>query len=109
MTAPTPYERRARAIARSRQRRADELAPLLAEVDRAVAEVGWLRARPVVVGVMAPVPVTGPRGAWRRRLGKRTGARLLAELTALPVQVRLPLGFEHPSHPRPTLTEEVVT
>lgn len=89
--APTALERRAHAIARSRERRAAELAPLRAEVARRVEEVGWRQARPVVEAVMAPLRVTGPRGAWRHRVGKRTGARLLAGLRALPVQERLTL------------------
>ena len=91
MTARTLLERRSYAIARSRERRADELAPLVAEGDRAVAEVGWHRARPVVEAAMAPVRVTGPRGAWRHRVGKRTGGRIVAGLAQLPAQGRLPL------------------
>ena len=71
----TAHERRRYAIARSRQRRATELAPLVAEVDRLVSEVGWRQARPAVAAVMAPIRISGPRGAWRRRVGKRTGAR----------------------------------
>lgn len=65
---------------------------MLAEVDRLVSEVGWRAARPVVVSVLAPVRVTGPRGVWRHRLGKRAGARLLAALSELPAQGRLPLA-----------------
>ena len=88
----TTEQRRAHAIARSRERRAAELAPLRAEVDRLVEEVGWRQARPVVEAVMAPLRVTGPRGAWRHRMGKRSGARLRADLAVLPVQGRLDLG-----------------
>lgn len=91
-TTLTAHERRQRAIARSRERREHELAPLRSEVDRAVAEVGWRQARPIVEAVMAPVRVTGPRGVWRSRVGKRTGARILAGLRALPVQGHLNLG-----------------
>ncbi|HVC14459.1 MAG TPA: hypothetical protein VND62_06330 [Acidimicrobiales bacterium] len=98
----TGDQRKRYAIARTRERRADELAPLLAQVDRSVAEVGWRRARAVVADAMAPVRVTGPRGAWRRRMGKRTGARILAGLSTLPVQGRLPLNAQ----PGRTLTRE---
>ncbi len=100
MTAPAvgAHERRRRAIARSRERRAVELAPLRSEVARLVAEVGWSRARPVVREVLGPlVKVTGPRGAWRHRVGKRAGARIVAALFALPVQERLPLYVLQPS------------
>lgn len=89
--APTALERRAHAIAKSRERRDRELAPLRAEVDRLVEEVGWRQARPVVEAVMAPLRVTGPRGAWRHRMGERAGIRLLAGLRALPAQGRLTL------------------
>lgn len=89
--APTALERRAHAIAEARECRAAELAPLRAQVDALVSEVGWTRARPVVEAVMAPLRVTGLRGAWRHRVGKRNGARLLAALRALPVQGRLTL------------------
>lgn len=66
---------------------------LVAEVDRAVAEVGWHQARPVVVAVLGPgVPIVGPRGRWRGLLRKRTGARLLAALAVLPAQGRLALA-----------------
>ena len=94
MTAPvlTAHERRRRAIARSQERRAVELAPLLERIDELVHEVGWSQARPVVEGVMAPIRVTGPRGVWRSRMGRRTGARLVAGLSALPAQEHLELG-----------------
>lgn len=94
MTAPslTAHECRRYAIARSAERRDRELAPLRAEVARAVAEVGWSRARPVVEATFGPrVRVSGPRGAWRSRVGKRAGARLLAGLRGMPVQEHLPL------------------
>ena len=90
----TAHERRRYAIAEARERRERELAPLRAEVDRLVSEVGWRQARPIVEAVMVPLGlrVTGPRGAWRSRVGKRSGARLLAGLRALPVQGHLNLG-----------------
>ena len=102
-TATTALERRAHAIAEARERRDRELAPLRAEVDRVVSEVGWTRARPVVEAAMAPLRVTGPRGAWRHRVGKRAGGRILAGLRALPVQERLDFAA-HPS--RSLITEE---
>jgi hypothetical protein len=83
--------RRAAAIARSKRQRAAELAPLVAEVEALVAAVGWHQAAPVVVEIMSPVRVTGPRGAWRHRVGKRTGRRLVAALSPLPAQDHLPL------------------
>ena len=93
MSARTLLERRSYAIARSRERRATDLAPLRAEIDRLVAEAGWGRARPIVEAVLGPhVRVSGPRGAWRHRVGKRAGARIVAGLAALPVQGRLALG-----------------
>lgn len=67
--------------------------PLLAEVERLVVEVGWHQARPVVEAVRGPlVKVTTARSAWRRRVGKRSGGRLLADLAALSAQQRLPLA-----------------
>ena len=100
MSAYTALERRSYAIARSAEHRDHELAPLRAEVARAIAEVGWSRARPVVEAVLGPmVRVTGPRGAWRHRVGKRAGARIVAGLGALPVQGRLDIA----AHPRPTV------
>lgn len=97
----TAYERQRFAIDRDRHRARAERAVLVAEVDRAVAEVGWHQARPVVVSVLgASVPVTGPRGRWRGLLRKRTGARLLAALAVLPAQGRLAL-----THPTRSLQE----
>ena len=104
MSARTLLERRSYAIARSRERRADELAPLVAEVDRAVAEVGWRRARPVVEAAMTPVRVTGSRGRWRHRVGKRSGGRILAALSALPAQGRLDFA-RHPGRNVPVKEE----
>jgi hypothetical protein len=92
----TAHERRRYAIVKTRERRDRELAPLRAEVARAVAEVGWTRARPVVEATMAPVRVSGPRGVWRSRVGKRIGARILSALAALPVQERFTLSLVQP-------------
>ncbi len=92
MNTYTALERRRYAIVKGAEHREHDLAPLRAEVARAVAEVGWARARPVVEAVLGPmVRVTGPRGAWRHRVGKRAGARIVAGLGALPVQGRLAL------------------
>jgi hypothetical protein len=89
----TLAERRAVAIARARERRDRELVPLRAEVAEAIAAVGWRRARPVVASVLGPRwHVGGPRGTWWEHVGKRSGARILARLRALPVQGRLPFG-----------------
>ena len=104
MSARTLLERRSYAIARGRERRADELAPTLAEVDRLVAEVGWRRARPVVEAAMAPVRVSGPRGRWRHRVGKRSGGRIVAGLAALPVQERLWSKHRSPAPSRRSLS-----
>ena len=94
----TAHERRSYAIARSRERRAAELAPLLAGIDRLVSEVGWSRARPVVREVLGPhVLVSRPAGRWRAKVGKRAGARIVAAVTALPVQERLVLDVSQPS------------
>lgn len=90
------HERQQYAIARSRERRAAEMSSLVAEIDRLVAAVGWRQARPLVEDVMAPVRVTGSRGRWRQRIGKRTGRRLLEALCALPAQGRLALGWIAP-------------
>ena len=100
MTAPTltAHERRSYAIARSRGRRTAELAPLLAEVDRLVSEVGWSRARPVICAVLGPhVLVSRPAGRWRAKVGKRAGARIVAALSVLPVQERLALDVSQPT------------
>ena len=56
----TAHERRRYAIVKARERRAVVLAPVLAEINRLVAEVGWPQARPVAAAVMAPVRVAGP-------------------------------------------------
>lgn len=85
-----------RAIAHARAERAERLAAMVAEVDTAVAAVGWHRARPCVVAVLGPhVPITGPRGRWRRLLRLRSGRRLLALLDQLPAQGRL--AFDSPA------------
>jgi len=69
----THAERRAFAIAQARERMRVELAPLRAEVAAAIAGVRWRRAKPVVVAVLAPVPVRGRNGAWWERVGVRAG------------------------------------
>ena len=92
---PTPdtTSRQQQAIAHTRREQAAQRAELIAQVDAAVAEVGWSAARPVVVSVLGPgVPVSGARGRWRHLLRKRNGGRLLADLAALPVQERLRFG-----------------
>lgn len=94
------------AIARAREARREALAPIRSEVADAIALVGWRRAKPVVVAVMAPVSVSGRHGAWWERVGVRSGARILAGLDAIPRQGRLSLGpASHP--PRSLDTEEV--
>ena len=99
-TTLTAAQRQRYAIVKATERRAAELAPLLAEVDRLVAEIGWSRARPVVREVLGPlVKVTGPRGAWRHRVGKRVCARIVAALSDLPAQERFTLD----AHPRRSL------
>ena len=94
-------ERQRFAIHRAKERSAVERAALVAQVDAAVAAVGWHRARPQVAAVLPGVPLSGPRGRWRRLLRKASGRRLLAELAALPVQGRLAL--RPPSQPSPTV------
>jgi hypothetical protein len=84
-------ELRTFAVARAMERRRAELTPLGSEIAAAIARVGWRRARPVIVSVLAPVPVSGPHGAWWERVGKRSGTRIPAGLRALSVQGRLDL------------------
>ena len=91
MSTLTAAQRQRYAIVKGAERREHELAPLRAEIDRLVAEVGWRRARPVVEAAMAPIRVTGPRGVWRSRVGRRSGGRILAGLARIPTQGRLPL------------------
>lgn len=76
-------ERQAYAIARAREERRVELAPLRQEVANAIAVLGWRRAGPVVRAVMAPVPVSGLHGGWWSVVGKRNGARLLEALAGV--------------------------
>ena len=96
-----------RAIAHARAERAERLGALVADVDAAVAAVGWCQARPCVVAVLGPhVPISGPRGRWRRLLRVRSGRRLLAMLDELPAQGRLALGsagLAPVTHPAPSL------
>jgi hypothetical protein len=87
-----------RAIARSREARRIKLAPLHAEIEAAIADVGWRRARPVIQSVLEPLHVAGRRGRWWERVGVRAGSRILAELREMPCQGRLPFG---PSGRRP--------
>ena len=91
---------RDRAIVAARARRAAELAPLRAEVARAIDRVGWRRARPVVAQVLGVRP-NGLRGGWWAKVGKRSGARLLVALSLVepePRQLTL-------SHLVPTVAE----
>jgi hypothetical protein len=105
----TPAQRRA--IHHARERRTEELAPLRRQLSDAIAQVGWRRARPVVEGVLGR-PVPSRRLLPWTKVGKRNGARLLAELNHLPRQQRLPLGApvvtpverERPEAPLPTTT-----
>ncbi len=97
MSNRTASERRAYAIARARAERRATRAHIVAEVDRAVAAVGWRQARPVVAVMLPGAPISGPRGRWRGRLRKRNAAKLLDGLAALPAQSRLALG--HTSQP----------
>ena len=87
----TAAERQRYAIRRSRERQAVERAALVAEMDRAVAEVGWTAARPVVMEHLAGYTVSGPHGRWRSTLRKRAGLALLDDLRRLPAQGTLAL------------------
>ena len=89
----TAHERQRYAIGKARERRTGELAPIRAEVARLVADVGWSRARPVLREVLGPhVLLSRPAGRWRAKVGKRAGARIVAALSALPVQQTFPLS-----------------
>ncbi|MDA8380333.1 MAG: hypothetical protein M0020_05825 [Actinomycetota bacterium] len=88
----TATERRAYAIARARAESRAIRAALVAEVDHAVAAVGWHQARPIVAAMLPKAPLSGPRGRWRGLLDKRSTARLLGALAALPAQGRFALG-----------------
>jgi hypothetical protein len=72
-------ERRSYAISKTRDRRRVELTPLREEIDNAITRVGWRRARPIVEQVMG-LPVPRQRGAWRSKVGKRSGQKLLKAL-----------------------------
>ena len=88
----------ARAIAHARREQAATRAALVAEVDAAIALVGWDQARPHVVAVLgASVPLSGPRGRWRGLLRVRTTRHLLDLLDQLPAQPRLPLSAPSPA------------
>jgi hypothetical protein len=69
----------------AQQKRAAQLAPLHAEIGAAIERLGWRRARPIVADVIGHA-TGGCHGSWRRKVGKRNGARLLARLQAEPVQ-----------------------
>jgi hypothetical protein len=61
--------------------------------------------------VLGPgVRVSGPssRAAWWHKVGKRSGARILAELAALPVQERLVFAAEHVSQPTRNVKKEAI-
>jgi hypothetical protein len=73
------------AIMNARQRRMRQLAPLHADITRAIEQLGWKRARPIVVDVVGHAH-GGRRGTWWRKVGKRNGTKLLTRLRAEPVQ-----------------------
>ena len=98
--------RRRYAVARAGEVRREALAPIRSEVAAAIAEVGWRKAKPVVVAVMAPVGVTGRHGTWWHYVTKRRATRLLAGLHAIPRQGRL-FGERTLQPPRSLDTEEV--
>jgi hypothetical protein len=96
------------AIACAQARRDRDLAPLRTEVAAAIAAVGWRRAKPLVAAALGPRwHVDGPRGPWWEHVGKRSGARILAGLRALPVQGRLALIAERAPQPKRSLTERM--
>jgi len=89
---PARSEAQRKAIARYRREQTARRAALVAEVDTAIAMVGWAQAKPYVLAVLGSgVPVSGPRGRWRSLLRVRSTRRLLAMLDALPAQLPLPL------------------
>ncbi|MGH9291608.1 MAG: hypothetical protein ACRDZ6_02345 [Acidimicrobiales bacterium] len=93
MTAPESWQYGA--IRRSRERRRVELAPLRSAVADEIERLGWRTAKPLVVEIMAPLRIVGPRGGWWSAVGKRQGPRLLEalrETPAPPRQQRFPLG-----------------
>jgi len=109
-TNPARSEAQRKAIAHARREQAARRAVLVAQVDAAIAAVGWEQARPCVVAVLGPnVPVSGPRGRWRGLLRVRSTRRLLAMLDALPAQQHLALSvLSPPPHPPTTLTTSEV-
>ena len=97
-TTTTRSDLQSRAIAHARREQAATRAALVAEVDAAIALVGWDQARPHVVAVLgASVPLSGPRGRWRGLLRVRTTRRLLDQLDQLPAQPHLPLYSPSPA------------
>ena len=104
-TTLTAAQRRYSAIVKSRAVRAEQLAPLRAEIAAALAEVGWARAKPVVAAALAPRwHVGGARGPWWDHVGVRSGRRILTGLQAMPRQQRLALGAV--THPPRTIAPE---
>jgi hypothetical protein len=103
----TTTQRRHYAVVQSRALRAEQLAPLRAEIAAVIAEVGWARAKPVVAAALEPRwHVGGARGPWWEHVGFRSGERILAGLRAMPRQQRLALGAV--THPlRSIATKEV--
>jgi len=82
----------------ARREQAARRAALVAEVDAAIALVGWGQTRPHVVAVLgASVPLSGPRGRWRGVLRVRTTRRLLMLLDQLSAQPHLPLYSPGPA------------
>jgi hypothetical protein len=81
----TAERRQAYAIARSRERTRAELAPARAKIDRLIKQLGWRRARPLVVAALGwPVQ---RKGLWA--LGRIETRRVLDALTRGPAQPSL--------------------
>ena len=110
-TTTTRSDLQSRAIAHARREQAATRAALVAEVDAAIALVGWDQARPHVRAILgATVPVSGPRGRWRGLLRVRSARRLLALLDQLPAQQHLPLYSPGPAlQPATTVTTKEAT
>jgi hypothetical protein len=88
--------RRMRAIVAAQLRRQRQLEPLHADIAHAIEQLGWRRARPIVIDVIGNAR-GGRRGTWWRNVGKRNGTKLLGRLQAEPVQGVLfdPHTIEH--------------
>ena len=80
------------AIAASAARRRSELYPLRLAIANEVGRVGWRAAAPVVARALYTdvQGLHGPHGGWWAKVGKRTGAPLLAALQALPTKGQAP-------------------